>query len=72
MLNSSGYTNAYERKIFILGLSNVLYAEQLPQVVVQNMLKLIQEIVKMLNLLKQAETKELKKTSNKEIKRKES
>lgn len=68
---SSGHITAYERKIFILGLSNVLYADQLPQVVVQNLLKLIQEIVKMLNILKQAETKELKQQSKKEIKRKD-
>lgn len=68
---SSGHINPYERKTFILGLSNVLYAEQLPTVVVQNLLRLIQEIIKMLNSLKEAETKELKKISKKEIKRKD-
>lgn len=68
---SSGHINTYERKTFILGLSNVLYAEQLPQVVVSNLLRLIQEIIKMLNSLKEAETKELKKISKKEIKRKD-
>lgn len=47
-----GFTNTYERKSFIIGLSSALNAAQLPPAMMNHMLKIIQEIIRMLGRLK--------------------
>ena len=65
------FVNLYERKVFIIGLSNALNAEHLPQSVLQNMLMVMKEVIKMLTTLKETEAKALKKAGKKEIKNEE-
>ncbi len=63
-----GFTNVYERKTFIIGLSSALNAQgQLPPAMVNHMLKIIQEIIRMLGRLKAQEAKALKKAAKQEI-----
>jgi hypothetical protein len=63
-----GFTNAYERKTFIIGLSSALNAGgQLPPAMIRYMLKIIQEIIRMLGRLKLQEAKALKKAAKQEI-----
>lgn len=62
-----GFTNAYERKTFIIGLSSALNAGQLPPAMMGHMLKIIQEIIRMLGRLKAQEAKALKKAAKQEI-----
>lgn len=38
---STSFTNTYERKIFIIGLSNVLNAANLPPSIVSNLLEIV-------------------------------
>ena len=66
---SGSFTNSYERKLFILGLSNVLHADQLPPVVVNNLLNVIKEIIEMLKNLQENEAKAHVKEGKKEIRR---
>lgn len=67
---ASSFTNLYERKIFVIGLSNALNCESVAQVpaLVEGMLEIVQQVVKMLNALKNSEFKALKKAGKKEIK----
>ena len=58
-----GFTNAYERKTFIIGLSSALNAGQLPSAMMGHMLKIVQEIIRMLGRLKVQEAKALKKAA---------
>ena len=62
-----GFTNAYERKTFIIGLSSALNAGQLPPAMMGHMLKIVQEIIRMLGRLKVQEAKALKKAAKQEI-----
>lgn len=62
-----GFTNAYERKTFIIGLSSALNAGQLPSAMMGHMLKIVQEIIRMLGRLKVQEAKALKKAAKQEI-----
>jgi hypothetical protein len=63
-----GFTNVYERKTFIIGLSSALNAQgQLPPAMIGHMLKIIQEIIRMLGRLKAQEAKALKKAAKQEI-----
>lgn len=63
----SGFVNAYERKTFIIGLSSALNSPYMPQGMMPHMLKIIQEVIRMLGKLKLQEAKALKKAAKKEI-----
>jgi hypothetical protein len=63
-----GFTNSYEQKTFIIGLSSALNAGiQLPPAMIGHMLKIVQEIIRMLGRLKTQEAKALKKAAKQEI-----
>lgn len=65
---AKGFVNLYERKVYIIGLTSALNAETMPEAMQPFLLRLIQSVIKMLNLLREAEMKTLKKEAKKEIK----
>jgi hypothetical protein len=65
---SNGFTNLYERKVFILGLSSALNANPFPPQLAHYLQNIIEKIIRMLNCLKDQESKALKKAGKKEIK----
>jgi phosphopantothenoylcysteine synthetase/decarboxylase len=58
----------YERKTYILGLTSAFNAEIMPPSMQTHLLRIIQQIIAMLNKLKQQEAKALQKAAKKEIK----
>ena len=58
----------YERKTFILGLTSAFNAEVMPPSMQTHLLKIIQQIIAMLNKLKEQEARSLQKAAKKEIK----
>lgn len=65
---AASFTNVYERKTFILGLTSAFNAEVMPPSMQTHLLKIIQQIIAMLNKLKEQEAKSLQKAAKKEIK----
>lgn len=65
---ASSFKNTYERKIFIIGLSQMLTAQTLPPVLGQNLLLVLDNVIKMLNSQKETEIKTLRKEGRREIK----
>lgn len=65
---AASFTNVYERKTFILGLTSAFNAEVMPPSMQTHLLKIIQQIIAMLNKLKEQEAKSMQKAAKKEIK----
>jgi hypothetical protein len=65
---ANGFTNLYEKKVFILGLSSALNASPFPQQLATYLQNIIEKIIRMLNSLKDQESKALKKAGRREIK----
>ena len=65
---AASFTNVYERKTFILGLTSAFNAEVMPPSMQIHLLKIIQQIIAMLNKLKEQEAKSMQKAAKKEIK----
>jgi hypothetical protein len=65
---AESFTDVYERKTFILGLTSAFNAEVMPPSMQTYLLKIIQQINAMLNKLKEQEAKSLQKAAKKEIK----
>ena len=65
---AASFTNVYERKTFILGLTSAFNAEVMPPSMQTHLLKIIQQIIAMLNKLKEQEDKSMQKAAKKEIK----
>jgi hypothetical protein len=58
----------YERKTYILGLTSAFNAEVMPTSMQTHLLKIIQQVIAMLNKLKLQEAKDLQKAAKREIK----
>lgn len=65
---AASFTNVYERKTYILGLTSAFNAEIMPPSMQTHLLKIIQQTISMLNKLKEQEAKALQKAAKKEIK----
>jgi len=65
---ASTFTNVYERKTYILGLTSAFNAEVMPASMQTHLLQIIKHVIAMLNKLKLQEAKALQKAAKKEIK----
>lgn len=65
---STTFKNSYERKLFSVGLSQMLTAQVLPPSIGSSLLQIVDNVIKMLNAQKEAEVKSQKKAGKKEIK----
>ncbi|MFS8160536.1 MAG: hypothetical protein ACMG6E_10105, partial [Candidatus Roizmanbacteria bacterium] len=65
---SQTFTNTYERKAYVIGLSCLLAAATLPPLIVEHLKRVIENAIIVLSKQKMTETKSLKKAGQKELK----